>query len=493
MGRFRVYALVTAAYLGTFLSTLDLSIVNVALPTLQKVFHSELGGLQWVVNVYAICLSSLMLSAGSLGDKYGHKRIWVLSIIFFIIGSIVCAFANQLNILLWGRAIQGIAGSFLIPGAMPILTHAFPDTKRRSKIIGGWSAFSALALITGPLLGGWLIENYGWESIFMINIPFGILTIILSIWSIPERKYPEHAALDPAGQIASILFLGMLSYSLIEIGEYGLLSKNVLIPLLFSIFSLFLFTYIEVNIKRPLFPISLFKSNQELISLNIASFILGFSGYASLFFMSLFLQQIQTDSPSLAGGHLMPQFVITVLTSLFFGRFVKLIPLRNLLVTGYFLVGFSLCLMLYFKPDTPYFTIGITLAILGLGMGLSVPGTATMVMLSVPLERAGIASATMNALRQIGMSIGIAILGSIMSINAINKMVVNIHEMGKSQSYNIAYTAIIKHSIPPEQHGLNNAYRVAMSSGFGLAMLCAGITSIFAAFILLFFLRQKKN
>ncbi|EDX0373526.1 MFS transporter [Salmonella enterica] len=493
MGRFRVYALVAAAYLGTFLSTLDLSIVNVALPTLQKVFHSELGGLQWVINVYAICLSSLMLSAGSLGDKYGHKRIWVLSIILFILGSIVCAFANQLNILLWGRAIQGIAGSFLIPGAMPILTHAFPDKKRSSKIIGGWSAFSALALISGPLLGGWLIENYGWESIFMINVPFGTLTIILSIWSISERKYPEHAALDPAGQIASILFLGMLSYSLIEISEYGLLSKNVLIPLFFSIFSLLVFIYIEVSIKRPLFPISLFKSNRELIFLNIVSFTLGFSGYASLFFMSLFLQQVQTDSPSLTGWHLMPQFVITVLISLLFGRFVKLIPLRNLLIIGYFLVGFSLSFMIYFKPDTPYFIIGITLAILGIGMGLSVPGTATMVMLSVPLERAGIASATMNALRQIGMSIGIAILGSIMSINAINKMVENIHKMGKSQAYNIAYNAIIKHFIPLEKNGLNNTYRVAMSSGFGLAMLCAGITSLLAAFILLFISRHKKN
>jgi DHA2 family methylenomycin A resistance protein-like MFS transporter len=164
MQRYRRHALVAAAYLGTFLATLDISIVNVALPTLQTALKTDIGGLQWVINAYAICLSAFMLSAGPFGDRYGHKKIWLGSVALFTIGSLACALAGSIELLLVGRAIQGIAGALLIPGAMPILIHAFPEPRERSRAIGGWSAFSALALILGPLRGGLLVERAGWQS-----------------------------------------------------------------------------------------------------------------------------------------------------------------------------------------------------------------------------------------------------------------------------------------------------------------------------------------
>lgn len=219
MQRYRRAALVAAAYLGTFLASLDISIVNVALPTLQTALATDMAGLQWVVNAYALCLSACMLSAGPLGDRHGHKRIWLLGVALFTVGSLLCALAASLPLLLAGRAVQGVAGALLIPGAMPILSHAFPDPRERAHVIGGWSAFSALALILGPLLGGMLLETTGWQSIFLINLPLGLLAMLLGAWGITERHYREQAALDRTGQVLSIVWLGALTYGLIALGE----------------------------------------------------------------------------------------------------------------------------------------------------------------------------------------------------------------------------------------------------------------------------------
>ena len=207
MQRFRRPALVLAAYLGTFLASLDISIVNVALPTLQQALHTDMAGLQWVINAYAIALSAVMLSAGPLGDRYGHRRMWLLSVATFTVGSLLCACAGSLSALVAGRAVQGVAGALLIPSAMPILSHAFHDPRQRARAIGGWSAFSALALVLGPLLGGELVQHAGWPSIFLINLPLGLLALALGAWGIPERRHPQHAALDPAGQLLSIVAL----------------------------------------------------------------------------------------------------------------------------------------------------------------------------------------------------------------------------------------------------------------------------------------------
>lgn len=158
----RHHAALAAAYLGTFLASLDISIVNVALPTMQSALHTDIAGLQWVINAYAICLSAFMLCAGPLADRYGHKRAWLCGLVLFTSGSVLCGMAPNLVVLLTGRAIQGGSAALLISGAMPILSHAFPDARQRAHVIGGWSAFSALSLILGPLLGGILLEWLGW-------------------------------------------------------------------------------------------------------------------------------------------------------------------------------------------------------------------------------------------------------------------------------------------------------------------------------------------
>lgn len=181
-------AALCAVCLGSFLATLDISIVNVALPTMLTALRTDVAGLQWVVNAYAICLSALMLSAGPMADRYGHKHVWLGGVLLFTAGSALCSWAPALSTLLAGRAVQGVAAALLIAGAMPILTHAFPDPKERTNVIGAWSAFNALALISGPLLGGLLLRFSGWQSIFLINLPLGMAAWALGRYGITEHR-----------------------------------------------------------------------------------------------------------------------------------------------------------------------------------------------------------------------------------------------------------------------------------------------------------------
>lgn len=412
MQRYRRAALVAAAYLGTFLASLDISIVNVALPTLQTALATDMAGLQWVINAYALCLSACMLSAGPLGDRHGHKRIWLLGVALFTAGSLLCALAASLPLLLAGRAVQGVAGALLIPGAMPILSHAFPDPRERAHVIGGWSAFSALALILGPVLGGMMLEATGWQSIFLINLPLGLLAMLLGAWGITERHYREQAALDGAGQVLSVLWLGALTYGLIALGAGGRFAWPLLA---LALLALLAFLAVEARAPRPLLPLHLFRERTFAL-VNLASLVLGFACYSSLFFFSLYLQQIHGWAAGDSGWRMLPQFAAMGLVSLGFGRLSRHIPLRRLMVAGYLLAGLLLLAATALAPQTPYAIVGTLFGLLGVAMGLAVPATGLLLMASVGSERGAMASAIMNALRQAGMTLGVAVLGSVMSL-----------------------------------------------------------------------------
>jgi len=477
-------ALVCAAYLGTFLASLDISIVNVALPTLQLRLHTDMAGLQWVVNAYAIAISAFMLSAGPLGDRYGHKPVWSASVALFTLGSAVCACADSLTPLLVGRTIQGLAGALLIPSAMPILTHAFPDSRERARVIGGWSAFSALALILGPLLGGLLVEHFGWQSIFLVNEPLGLIALALGIWGIPSRDANPHGVFDPAGQALSVLCLGTLTYGLIQLGEPDAPGDRLAVVFGIAIVASVAFIWVERRVARPLLPVALLR-DPHMRMVNIASFALGFAGYSSLFFLSLFLQQAQGHSPAATGWQMMPQFVLMGVTSLLFGRIAHRIALPVLMVTGYGAIGLTMCAMAAFTPDTPFWIVGTAFAVLGIGMGLSVPATGMTVMGLAPAHATGMASATMNALRQTGMTMGIALLGSLMSLRATQGLVAMAREHGAADASALAQSAVTAHVMEGHYDWLPRAYQVAMTQGFALAMIGGGITCVVMAAVLL--------
>lgn len=481
------YGLIAAVYVGTFMATLAISIVTVALPAIQVALETDLSGLQWVVGAYALCLSAFMLSAGPISDRYGRKRVWLIGVALFSTGSAISAMASSLGVLIAGSALQGIAGALVIPGALSILTQAFTDPGQRAHVIGGWASFSAVSLILGPMLGGILVDNVGWSSIFLINIPLGVLTIALGLKGISESADPNHAALDPAGQVLSIVFLGALTYALIDAGHASWTSPRVACGLAVATAALIAFITVELRAARPVLPVDLFRQ-PTFAAVNFASFALGFSGYSSLFFFSLFLQQVQGLSATTAGWRMAPVFVAMAVMSSLFGRLSSWCGTRWPMIVGYALLGSSMLAMALFTPDTPYPIVAMVFAILGIGMGLAVPSTGAAAMAAAPRERSGTASATMNALRQGGMTIGIALLGTLMSSRAISSMTDYISSTSTADTLSVATNAVRQHAMPiglemaPEL--FRSALAEAIGQGFSLAVACAGAFGLLATVVL---------
>ena len=479
----RPYA-VAAVYLGTFMASLAISIVSVALPAIQADLGISLSGLQWVVGAYTLCLSAFMLSAGPLADRYGRKRTWLGGVAVFTFGSIICSLAPSLAILIAGCALQGVGGALVIPGALSILTQAFPDPVQRAHVIGGWSSFSAISLILGPMLGGVLVDHVGWPSIFLVNLPIGALTIGLGLWSVQESANPDHAALDPAGQALSVIFLGVLTYALISAGHEGWDAGPTLAALLAAAVAFVLFIAVELRSSRPVLPVDLFWRG-DFACTNFASFVLGFSGYSSLFLFSLFLQQAQGWSATQTGWRMAPVFLAMGIVSPFFGRLSKRYGTGRLMTVGYILLGLSMLAMAAFTSVTPYSIIALCFALLGVSLGLTVPATGAAAMASAPRERTGAASATMNALRQGGMTIGIALLGTFMSVRAVASLGGVLSSMGLPGAAALAGTAVHRHERPATLHIAPDLFKRlledAYARGFGIAAASAGILGLVAA------------
>lgn len=487
MSSLRRKAAVVGVYLGTFMATLAISIVTVALPAIQKGLGAELSDLQWVIGSYALCLSAFMLSAGPLGDRYGRKRAWLIGIVLFTLGAAICAMASSLVVLIAGSALQGVAGALIIPGALSILTQAFPDPSERAHVIGGWSSFSAVSLILGPMLGGLLVDNVGWPSIFLVNLPLGALAFGLGLIGISESADPDHAAFDPPGQLLSIVFLGTLTYALIGAGQAGWTAPVTLGALAVAALALLAFIMVETKASRPVLPVDLFRSI-PFASLNFASFALGLSGYSSLFFFSLFLQQAQGWPATQAGWRMAPVFAAMALTAVLFGRLSARYGLQRLMLLGYALLGGAMLMMARFEPDTPYFTVAPLFALLGVGMGLAVPATSAAIMAAAPRARSGAASATMNALRQGGMTIGIALLGTMMAGRAVATMTQALAGAGVASPQVLASLAVRRHELPAGLAMAEDDFRHVLARAFGdgfcLAVVVAGLVGLAAALVL---------
>ncbi|WP_272664287.1 MFS transporter [Providencia sp. PROV174] len=465
--------LILAVCLGTFMATLDISIVNVALPAIGRDLKANMSMLQWIIDAYALCLSALILSVGPISDRYGRKKIWLTGIVIFTLGSAICAFSTSPHMLIAGRVIQGIAAAALIPGALSIITQAFSNDIERIRIIGIWSAVSALSLIIGPILGGFLVDSFNWTTIFLINIPIGLLTLLLGWLGIQESADPDKAALDPMGQVLSIIALGGLTFALIEAGEHGWGSYLTLSGLVIAIIACIGFIWVELHVTRPLLPLFLFRKNPFFFQYNMASFALGFATYSNIFFIALFLQKGQGWGAFEAGIRMAPEFIAMAIFSFSFGKLSRRLSVRNLMILGFILIALASLLLTRVNAETPYIPIAITLFILGAGMGMSTPAIGALVMASVDKAYSGIASAVMNALRQTGMTLGIALLGTLMTHRAVERLLQD-DKLATMLSAQEIERLIQTSSVMPSNF-IEQVTRSAFVSGFNLAMLGSAI------------------
>ncbi|MHB8642755.1 MAG: MFS transporter [Gaiellaceae bacterium] len=411
---FRKWLTLVAVAFGLFMIMLDNTVVNVALPSIRKDLGISISQLEWVVNGYALTFGVLLLTGGKLADMLGRRRIFIVGLVIFTVSSFFCGFATSSSVLIGARVIQGTGAALMNPATLSIITATFPP-RQRGTAIGIWAGISALALAIGPLVGGAITEHINWSWVFYINVPIGILGIVAARVFIDEsRDTSTEQRLDLPGLATSALGLFALTYALIQSNERGWGDARVLG--LFAAAAVFLvaFVLLERHQRLPMLDLSLFK-NSTFASANVVMFLIGLAMFGTFFFVSLLLQNVLAYSPVKAGATFLPMTVLIILVAPFAGRFSDKLGARALMVPGLALVTLSLALFSLLNEYSSFWAILPALVAGGFGMALAMAPTTSAAMASVPRDKAGVGSAVITSMRQVGGSVGIAVLGAIVA------------------------------------------------------------------------------
>lgn len=412
--------ILAATILGSSMAFIDSTVVNVALPALQKSLDATVLDVQWVVESYALFLAALLLAGGSLGDHFGRRRMFCSGVGLFAVASMGCGLAVNVHQLIGARAIQGIAGALLVPGSLAIISASF-DEARRGQAIGTWSGFTAITSGIGPVLGGWLIEHVSWRAVFFINLPLALIVLFVSLRHVPESKADAvDTAPDWPGSALATLGLGAVVYGLIESSRLGLGHTLVIASLVAGALSLALFFFLEARSTHPMLPLTLFRS-RNFSGANLLTLFLYTGLGGGMFFFPLNLIQIQGYSATAAGAAWLPFIFILFSLSRWSGGLVKSYGARLPLVLGPAIVAAAYGLFMIPAVGGSYwFTFFPAMLTLGLGMAVSVAPLTTTVMNAVAEQRVGVASGVNNALSRIAGLIGIAVFGIVM-VQAFNR------------------------------------------------------------------------
>jgi MFS transporter, DHA2 family, methylenomycin A resistance protein len=412
----RSIILLTAS-LGVLIAQIDTSVVNLALKQIDGELEAGVSALQWVVDAYNLVYASLLLTAGTLADLYGRRRIFALGIALFAFGSLGCGLAPNVAMLIVGRAVTGLGAALAVPTSLAVLTIAYPDTKERTWALGLWASCNGLAFIIGPTLGGVLVDVAGWRSIFLLIIPISALTLVLAMTSVPESSDPAGRRLDLLGQAFAILSLGALSLAVIEGPRWDWMSFPSVAAFAVAALSAGLFFRSQAGVEGALVPLSLFKNRVFSACLAVAG-CMTFGMYAMLFLVPLYLQSIRGNNAFAAGLELLPMSVAFVAVSQGSGKIANELGPRVPMTAGMALMGTGL-LMLALLPINDSFTLmESALLIIGCGLGLNTGPLNSVAVSNVAAARSGTASGLINTARMAGATLGVAVLGALFAVFA---------------------------------------------------------------------------
>jgi EmrB/QacA subfamily drug resistance transporter len=404
-----------AMVFGLFMPMLDNLVVNVALPTIQDKLGAGVSGLQWIIDGYTLTFASFMLTGGALGDLYGRKRFFMAGLGLFTLGSLMCGLSGSTGQLVAFRALQGLGAAMLLPGSLSIITATFSG-KERGAAIGIWAAMSGLAIAVGPVVGGLLVEHVSWQSIFYINVPIGIIGLTMTYFVVTESKDPNTSRrIDPPGLITGTAGLFFLVYGLIEGNSKGWGDSLILVSFALSAVLLVAFFWIESHRESPMLPLSFFKI-PTFSAANVVAAAVFFAMFGSVFFFSLYLQNIDHYSPVAAGIRLLAFSLVILIVAPLSGRFSDRYGSRWFMTVGPLVGAVGLGLMLRTEVGSPYTTVILpSFLVLAAGMATTMTPMTAAVMGSVETRHAGVASAATNTSREIGGVFGIALLGAIVT------------------------------------------------------------------------------
>ena len=403
-----------AVAFGLFMIMLDNTVVFVALSAIQSDLKISQSELEWVVSGYALTFAVLMLTGGKLADMFGRRRIFIVGLAIFTASSLACGLATGASFLIGARVVQGVGAALMNPATLSIIVATFPP-RQRGTAIGIWVGISAMALAIGPLIGGILTEQINWSWIFFVNVPVGIAGIIVSRLFITEsRDESDEQRLDLPGLLSSAIGLFGLTYALIEGNNYGWSSGRILASFAVAALGLASFVLLEHRQRVPMLDLSLFK-NSTFSGANVTMLLVALAMFGVFFFNSLYLGQVLGYSPIQTGATFLPLTVLIVFVAPLAGRFSDKIGSRWLMGAGLVLLSASLLSFSTLGVDSGFWDIVPGLILGGFGMSLAMTPTTAAAMGSVPVDKAGVGSAVLNSMRQVGGSLGIALMGAIVA------------------------------------------------------------------------------
>jgi EmrB/QacA subfamily drug resistance transporter len=403
-----------AVAVGLFVIMLDNTVVNVALPKMRESLHMTLSELEWVVAGYALTFAAFMLTGGKLADYLGRRLVFMAGLAVFTGASLACGLAPSGGFLIGARVVQGLGGALMNPATLSIITATFPP-RERGKAIGIWAGVSAMALAIGPLVGGLLTEHVNWNWIFFINVPVGVLALFAIPVLVEESRDTSHEQrLDGPGLAASGVGLFSLTYAFIEANNYGWTSARILGAFAIAAVSLLAFVLLERHQRTPMLDLSLFR-NRTFSGANTAMLFVGLAMFGTFFYVSLYMQQVLGYSPVQAGASFLPMTILIIVCAPFAGRLADHFGSRWLVGGGMTLLAVMLFYYTQLGLDESFLVLLPALLIGGIGMSMTMTPTTAAAMSAVAVDKAGVGSAVLNSARQVGGSLGIAVMGAIVA------------------------------------------------------------------------------
>ncbi len=468
---------------------MDNTILNVAIPSLYTQLGATNSEIQWIIDSYVLVFAGLLLTTGSLSDRFGRKGALQLGIVLFGMGSAAAAMSDSATQLIATRAFMGIGGALIMPATLSILTNVFRDPKERGRAIAIWAGFSGLGVAIGPMTGGLLLRHFSWHSVFWVNLPIGITALVLGAFFVPTSRDPKQSTLDPIGALLSIVGLASLLFGIIEGPSKGWTSTEVLAGFIVGFAGVISFILWERHTDHPMLDTSVFH-NARFSAGSATITMTFFALFGSLFLMTQYWQLVHGYSPLEAGVRLLPQAMTMMVVAPMSARLVERFGTKRVVLSGLTLIMVGLSLLSTIAPETSYPIVITYLIVMSSGMGMTMAPATEAVMGSLPRSKAGVGSAINDTTRQVGGAVGVAIIGSAVSSVYTSRIIDLGGEFGlDAQTDAIAQTSLdaaqkIGAGLGPDGAdfvaGANEAFVDAMSFGLRISVFVVALAAIVA-------------
>jgi EmrB/QacA subfamily drug resistance transporter len=486
-----------AVVIATFMLLLDITVVNTALPKLEQGLGASFTDLQWVIDVYSLALATVVLTAGSLADRFGRKRSFLIGLVIFTGASLACALAPSASFLIAARAVQGIGGAVMFALSLALVAQEFASGRERGMAMGIYGATIGVAVAVGPLIGGALTQALGWESVFFLNVPIGIVAIAITIAQVAESRDPHAARPDWPGVSTFTVALFMLVFALLRGNTIGWGSTTIVSLLAGAVLLLGLFVLIERRSAHPMLPLELFR-NRAFTGVQIAAFAISASLFALFLYLTLYLQQFLGNSPLGAGERYLPLTIVTFIVAGLSGAWVSRIAARAQLGVGLALCGAGLVAMSGLSASDGWTALLPGFILAGVGAGIVNTVVADVALSVVPKERSGMAAGVNDTFRQVGVAVGIAAWGALFTARGASKAVslapaarghgrqlVEAVSAGRLES---ALASLPRALQPPVAH----AARAGFLSGLNEVVLLGGVLAVLGAIAAALLVRERE-